>query len=569
MRKNIVFIVENEVGLRTTYTTELMERGFDVYSVETVMEARYLIKELGEKIDLALLDMKLETDPDEPGTTGADLGMELKRKCINITPEFLIRSGFTEVAYLKSALELGAAAYLSKKDTYLDDVIRHVRALMLRHYLKVENPTVSEELNRIAATTKNITDSIRSFCEHVLAPAFTACLGAPYLLLLTDNVETQNCAGTADMPLVRDRMYHTLQAMTHANADPAIPYKFDARHVESGAGRVQEDFMIEQLEGSAFVSLASVNNYRLSLGILKAPKGEKFPEDPFKLASIVSRYVRSPVCENFIKILVQIDTKRKTTLGSTSQLCLFLGQDQLTILDEGVAVGDLNTQSVTHRRLQAMAEDLEETGVILMNVAKSLDVADMKRVRMSTLIKDTWDDLSDMWHLREIKFGLNGECSIMADEEDMYVIIARILQWLAQRKVATELPYEPTITVSCESDDRSARMVFEDRSRRLPARLRERLFEPFTLAVSSARSLAAPQHATENAKSNAEINIAEVNIPGRRPAYLPLYLAKTLVEEKYRGSLEDQSDEIEAAVGHRLVMQLHKAFEAETIKAAG
>src|SRR2546426_9450740 len=87
MRQKIVFIVENESGVRTTFTTEFAQRGFDVYSVETVKEARYLINELGEKIDVALLDMKLETDPDEPGTTGADLGMELKQKCSKIIPE--------------------------------------------------------------------------------------------------------------------------------------------------------------------------------------------------------------------------------------------------------------------------------------------------------------------------------------------------------------------------------------------------------------------------------------------------------------------------------------------------
>ena len=561
MRQKIVFIVENESGVRTTYTTELAQRGFDVYSVETVKEARYLISELGEKIDVAFLDMKLETDPDEPGTTGADLGLELKRECTNMTPEFLIRSGYHEVAYLKAALELGAAAYLSKNDTGIDDVVRHIRALMLRHYLKVENPTVVEELNRIAATTKHITDSIRSFCEHILAPAFAECLGAPFMLLLTDHMETQNIAGSADMPLTTERVYHTLQAMTHANADPAIPYSFNAAHVQSEAKGIQGDFMINQLEGSAFVSLAGVNNYRLSLGILKTSSKEPFPEDPLKLASVIARYVRSTVCENFIKILVQIDTKRKTTLGSTSQLCLFLGQDQLTIVDEGVILGDLVNESPTHLRLQTMAEDLEETGVILMNVAKSLDLTEMTRVQVTPLIKDTWEDLKEIWQLKDIKFSLNGECSVVADEDDLYIIIARVLQWLAQRKAATEPPFQPTIAVRCESDQRSARLIFEDRSRRLLPSLRERLFEPFTLAVPSARGFAAPRQVIE------EIKDEDIRVAARRPGYLPLYLAKTLVEEKYRGWFEDKSDEMEGDVGHRLVMQLHKAFEPETLTA--
>jgi ActR/RegA family two-component response regulator len=560
MRQKTVFIVEDELGIRETYSRELSNRGFDVYSAKTVNDARYLIDELGEKINVAMLDMRLDKDPDEPKTTGADLGLELKRKCVNIIPEFFIRSAYAKVEYFKSALELGAAAYLSKNDTYLDDVIRHVRALMLRHFLKVENPSVLEELNRIAATTKNIIDSIKAFCEHILAPAFADCLGAPFFLLLTDEVDTQNCAGSADMPLSSERIYHILQAVTHGNADPTTPYTFDQRHV-SEARNAQETFMIEQLEGAAFVSLASVNDYRLSLGILKPRKEEKFPEEPAKLAAVVARYVRSTVCENFIKILVQLDTKRKTTLGSTSQLCLFLGQDQRAIVDEGVTMGELNPDSVTHLRLHAMAEDLEETGIILMNVAKSVDGEDMVRIKMPELIEETWDDLSELWRLKDIKFSMEGECSVLADEQDLYIIMARVLQWLAQRKVATEPPNEPTIAVRCESDERSARLIFEDRSRRLPARLRERLFEPFTLAVPSARSLAAPQRGT------GEIGDEEIKASRHRPGYLPLYLAKMLVEEKYRGSLEDESDEMEGEVGHRLVIQLHKAFEAEGIAA--
>lgn len=564
MRRKRVLVVENEPGLRTTYSRDLTDRGFDVFSAGTVKEARHWVREIGGTVDVALLDMRLEDDPDEPQTNGAELGLELKKKASNVMPEFLIRSAYAEIGYFKTAFELGAAAYLSKNDTERADVIRHVRALMLRHYLKVENPNVSEGLTRIAATTKNITDSIKAFCEHILAPTFADCLGAPFILLLTDKLGTQNCAGAAsapDMPLTAERIYHTLQAIAHGNADPLTPFVLDSNNVR-GQLKInkQEEFILDQLEGAAFVSLASLNEYRLSLGIMKTPKWEKFPEDSAELAKVVARYVRAPVCENFIKILVQIDTKRKTTLGSTSQLCLFLGQDQLAILDEGVAAGELSTDSLTHQRLDGMAEDLQETGVILMNVAQSVDDEDMKPVRVSEVIKDTWDDLRELWQLKEIKFSLEGECSVIADEQDVIVIITRILQWLAQRKVATEPPNEPTIIVRCESDDRNSRVIFEDRSRRLPARLREKLFEPFTLAVPSARYLAAP-------RQSAQASDEDIKAARHRPGYLPLYLAKTLVEEKYRGWLEDKSDTMEGEVGHRLAMQLHKAFEPEILVA--
>ncbi|HEX8503233.1 MAG TPA: response regulator [Pyrinomonadaceae bacterium] len=566
MRRKRVLVVEDVPGIRVTYARELSNRGFDVYSAGTVKEARYLIGELGETVDVALLDMRLENDPDEPNTNGAELGLELKEKCASILPEFLIRSAYADFAYFKAAFELGAAAYLKKNDTYPADVIRHVRALMLKHYVKGENPEVEEGLRRIAAVTRNTTDSIKSFCENILAPAMGECLGAPFVLLLSDRTGTQNCAGAAgtasgaDMPLTSERVYHVIQAITHGNADPLTPYVLDANHVREHAASKPEERIIDDLDGAAFISLADLNDprneYRLTLGILKADWA-KYAEAPEPLAAVVARYVRTTVSENFIKILVHIDTKRKSTLGNTAQLCLFVGQDQAAIVDEGAAAGDLRVESPTHRRLGDMAEDLRDTGVVLMNVAKSVAEEDVRRIRMAELVRRTWEELKKSWRLKGIEFDVEGECFIVANEQDVVIIVERILQWLAQRKVATESPNEPAIRVRCEADESISRVIFEDRSRRLSPRLRERLFEPFTLAAPPARHLNPPR---PDPQGEAGGEAAESR---HRPSYLPLYLAKTLVEEKYWGWLEDRSDDMAGDVGHRLAIQLHKSFESE------
>src|SRR5829696_2102392 len=99
MRRKTVLIVEDAPGVRVTYTRDLTNRGFDALSAGTVKEARDLINRLGEKVDVALLDMRLE-DIEEPNTTGADLGMELKKKCAGVTPEFLIRSGYADFVFM-------------------------------------------------------------------------------------------------------------------------------------------------------------------------------------------------------------------------------------------------------------------------------------------------------------------------------------------------------------------------------------------------------------------------------------------------------------------------------------
>jgi DNA-binding NarL/FixJ family response regulator len=562
MRRKKVLVIENEPGMRSSYMRDLSDRGFDVYSAGTVKEARYYIDSLGETVDVALLDMRLH-DQEEPNTNGAQLGLELKEKCKKIIPEFFIRSAYAEYGYFKAAFDLGTAAYLSKHDTDPDDVIRHVRALMLKHYLKVENPDVEDALKRIAAITRNTTDSIKSFCEHILAPALADCLGAPFVLLLTDRLGTQNCAGVdsgTDLPLTEERIYHVIQAITHGNADPLTPYVIDASRMRAEhVSTKEEERTVKILDGAAFISLADLsdhrNEYRLSLGILNNEWGE-FPEDPEALARVVARYVRATVSESFIKILVQIDTKRKVTLGSTAQLCLFVGQDQTAIIDEGVAAGDLRTESPTHQRLGDMAEDLHDTGVVLMNVAQSVDDEDVHRIRVAEVVKKTWEDLKKSWRIKGIDFSVEGDCSVVANKQDVVIIVERILQWLAQRKVATDDPNKAAIRVLCESDDRNSRIIFEDRSRRLSARLRERLFEPFTLAVPSARHVSplrpGPQEGAEGAQESRH-----------RPSYLPLYLAKTLVEEKYWGWLEDRSDEVDGEIGHRLAIQMHKSFESE------
>jgi DNA-binding NarL/FixJ family response regulator len=558
MSLKTVVIVEDESAVRETSREELEHRSFTVMSAGTISDARKLINELSHPIGVAVLDMRFEKDPDEPETTGAQIGLKLKERCSASPPEFLIRSAYAEVSYYKEALDLGAAAYLSKESTDLYDVIRHVRVLMLKHFLKIENPDVIEQLNRIAATTKSEIDSITAFCEQTLKPSLADCLGAPFLLLLTDKNGTQNLAASQDIPPGSLPIYGTLQAMTHGNADLTNPYCFDSKHI-THLNTPSDRGIIQRLAGAVFVPLASAYDYRLSLGLLKPSPEERFPEEPNKLARVITQYVRSTICDNFIKILVQLDIKRKTTLGSTSQFCLFLGQDQSAIVDDGVQAGDLRAETMTHRRLRWMAEDLEETGMILMSVAESLDDKGLTPVRMRELIEETWSDLRKDWGLRGVNFHIEGDCSVLANEVDLSIIVARVLQWLAQRKVATEPPNEPAILVRCETDDRHTRVIFEDCSRRLPQRLRERLFEPFTLAVLSARSLAMLPEKKEDGDGG------EWNSAKHRPGYLPLYLAKTLVEEKYRGWFEDKSDDMEGEAGHRLVMQFHKAYESASL----
>jgi hypothetical protein len=116
-----------------------------------------------------------------------------------------------------------------------------------------------------------------------------------------------------------------------------------------------------------------------------------------------------------------------------------------------------------------------------------------------------------------------------------------VLQWLVQRRNQTPPDIKQQINVHCDESNALTSITFEDCSHRLPHKLREQLFMPFSIS-------AIPQEGTK------------LSGPG---LYLPLFLAKMLVEEKYGGWLDDRSDEISSTLGHRLVMSFpsHKKVQ--------
>jgi signal transduction histidine kinase len=184
-----------------------------------------------------------------------------------------------------------------------------------------------------------------------------------------------------------------------------------------------------------------------------------------------------------------------------------------------------------------MADDLWETGTILTDVANSDPAEGYAPFNVRELIDRAAADLKDKMNLRDVKFNIEGDCMVKAKQDDLYIAVIRVLQWLTQRRIETPPEIEPEIKVRCSNAEGHAQIVFEDRSNRLPERLREQLFTPFSVSV-----------------------VPPVETKLRGPGlYLPLYLAKMLVEEKYGGGLDDRSAELKGDLGHLLVMRLGPA----------
>ncbi|HXQ69835.1 MAG TPA: response regulator [Pyrinomonadaceae bacterium] len=537
MRRKTVVIVEDNEAQRLSLQLDLERRNFKVGSAATAAEAREVVGILADDIDVMVLDMRLE-DPVEPNTTGTDIGIELQHEHPGYPPEFLVHSAFAEVNYYKLALRLGAAAYLNKTETTRGDLIRHVRALSLKRALRLDRPQLDQSLSSISNSTKSLSAGIRKFCLDVLSNELDSCLGTPYAILLTDETGTQNCATNTDLPTGYDSVYTSLQAMAHGISNFASPYEVSRQEVKywpkpTSSNEVK---IYERLPGSTFIPLANVQNFRLSLGLFEPRSGEaKFAEETGKLAAVLSQYVRSTIVEHFFRILIHLDSqKRATMLKSTSHLCLSLGEEQQRIIDEGIMTGQLIEGSNTHQKLITMSGDLWDTGTILTNVALSGTTQDYgPPFELKDVVERALIDLKQLMDLQGIKFNIEGSCKVRARPDDIYIAVTRVLQWLAQRKRETRPDVHAEITVRCTTVDGYPQATFEDLSNRLPQRLREQLFLPFSVSLNRPFD-------------------TKLSGPG---VYLPLYLAKILIEEKYGGWLEDKTDELRGNIGHRIVMR--------------
>ncbi|HEY0101038.1 MAG TPA: hypothetical protein VGB76_19085, partial [Pyrinomonadaceae bacterium] len=244
------------------------------------------------------------------------------------------------------------------------------------------------------------------------------------------------------------------------------------------------------------------------------------------------------IVEQLVRIFNNLDSQRKASiLKSVSRLCLLLGQDQRGVIGEGILTGHLQDESNTHHKLSTMADDLWEMGQILAGVTSAGPGEEYASVELKGLIERAISDLEERMYLRGIRFEVEGSCTVRANRDDMYIAVVRVMQWLAQRKIETPAGVEPQITVRCFREDGTTQIMFEDRSRRLADSLREQLFVPLAVAIT----------------------LPAGAILQRPAQYLPLYVAKMLIEEKYGGWLDDKSSELPGEIGHRLVMRFETA----------
>jgi DNA-binding NarL/FixJ family response regulator len=548
--------------------------GFEVKSPASIAEAKKLLEEEGETFDVMLLDMKLEQYEDHLSETGAKLAIEFlqkRRKTLNWNPEILILSAFKEREYFEDALHLGVAAYLYKEGASNEDVTRHLRALALRRAVSVARPEISEDISKLTVASPDVEEALLAFFHTRLIPEMKACLGIPFFLLLTygsdlngtDGKRTIYCGGSFDWPR-RGRLYETIQAYAHSDADDTEPFILQAEKLPRPADEVEAS-IIEKVSQAALMPIAA-NEIRLAIGLIKEHSPDTpYDEDPSALAKVLAKYFRSQVITALLQLIIQIKmkvTEQRAMLSATADICESDGQLQTDTLQEverdaegEPRMAEFLRNNDAFQSAKRLARDIYQTGGLLAEISKYAnplfreEKPPLPPVSMVELAHDAWEDL----RIAEgIKLNVTGDCHVRAEKGHIWLMFSKLLQWLAQQRWRTSDDM-PQVSIRCAECDGWAEAILEDRSARLFKPLRHRLFAPMTLAATG------PEDKADQWERIDLTSMGKTDRPRGPGLYLALYLVKVLVELRYGGQVLDCSDELEGDVGHRFVVRLPAA----------
>lgn len=544
MRTRSVLIVEDEDLQRRILRRQLEWSGFEVVAAGTATEARNAVEKRGEPFDVIALDMNLEKDH----VTGAELGKEFcERAEWKLWPaEFLINSAHSDEDYYQQALKLEVAAYLKKgKADNLDTLVDHVRVLALRRALSIARPDMLQRIQSIVKGSRDRREAIRRFCEEVVCAELREILPLDYLLLLTDPEKTYGFSNREGLPRGEHSVYETVQALTHGKAGRTEPFELKTDLLE--AVRTTDtrnlDPLFNLLDRAALVPISADPALKLSLGLLPASQGGRDVEEARRLAQLLVDYLRSALLRCLLELGSLADSelaaKRQAVLRATAKFCLYVGQDQLTALNAAIDLSEIQEPGFYVRRLRTLASDLIASGELLGELVRGPGAdseAEMDKLAMGEVISSAWSEVSRSLTADEQKMlHLTGDCQVKGRRDYLHLAIGRVLQWFVQRRFEVPHGVEPVLTAHCDASADGPRIIFEDRSPRLPKRLRDQLLEPFASA-------------TLNPPAGDDLEG-----PGQ---HLALYLAKALVEEGCGGLLLDQTDQLAGETGHRIMMHL-------------
>jgi len=537
-----VLVVENHDNIRNNLVKSLRYRGFEAVGASNVAQTRALVKQLGPQFDVAVLDMRLG-DKTTPHPKGVDLGHEIREAQHDLPPEFLAYTAHDNASYYDAAFALGTSAYILKENPEkVHDVLRHIRSLSLRRALSPMRDEIGNKIERIAEVKKkDRMAAVRELCLDVIKPEVDVCLAVPFILLLSEgDGRTYDLIGGLDVLEGCHAAYEQIQNLTFNNAKDG-PFI-----LRPGSVSDQNGNLLQRLENATFLPLHAEGDFRLSIGLLRQADQAFEENDTVKLGTLLNDHL-PPQIGKLFKYLSRMEAaiaraERNALLDHTSRFCLYVGQTQLDVLTEAAEAKEVDTDGEFFQKLKKLALDLQATGnefsqLTSLQTGPDAPAQKLEPVSISATVQQAWEELKDQFIVDNIKLIKRGEdFTLTIEKNDLLVAVLRVLQWMAQReeKVPTEIS-APTVEVEFTRRQDRLEISFTDESRRLGDQLRQKLFEPFTQVAMTKMK---PHEPTEE----------------RAGLYLPLYLAKMLIQVKNRGSFEDRTYELQSTNGHRFVM---------------
>ena len=558
MKKKRILLIEDEKEKRDSLYKALTDRGFETFAAGTIREARDFAETYWESLDVMIADMLMEEDPDEPQTTGAHIGIEFRKK-LNTSPECFILTNYSKVEYYRLAMELGASAFLDKISFDSLDIVRYVRALALRKNLSIENPKTMRQILKVVAQSSNRFHAVKMFCQKIFAPELESCLGAPFLLILTTGDKSEYYAGNAKLPKEYNNIYNILNMIAQPEINKTDPKPLDLKSLGTEVAiEIPVDY--SSLQGAVLLPIFSNSEYQISITLVIQqekrvntknyeldeeiiPPG-KLIEDPIKLWKILNQYLKPTVVEHLLTIFSEWN-HIKTTLKEISQICVWIGQEQKAILK--------NSESLDNnvvKKLRAMANDLTESGNLLRHIEKPLDeTIKYAPLSLKKILNEVWEDIKQAEEIKDdLVIQIESDCGIEVEENDLYVVLSRLLQWFVKRSSLSAIEDGRFVKFDCKMNENESIISITDNSKRLSETIRKELFAPFT------QSIAIPFKDLTPLKKNADESGSE-HVAGQ---YLPLYIAKMIVEVKYGGELTDRSGDLEGTLGNRFILRFTK-----------
>lgn len=566
-----VFVLEDQPNQLETYVRLLKRRGFEVVGAKNREDVEQVLKS-DESFDLLLLDMNLKDDPGllELNLYGSDIGELLVTKQAAWPPEVLVMTAYsTRVDFWRKAFAVGATVFLEKRELSLEETINYVCIMLLRRAVSLRNPRCNEVIGEVLNRGGRERRVLEEFFQRLVVPEFDACLGLPFIMVL-EYANASADEAPAPPPLAAEATLSEQLAELVVKAsyyvqvhDVKEPFRLDeevfqpapllapnsasdvffsTRLAELLRAEEQSDAAValtELLEDAAFIPLQLTPDVRLSLLLVKEKTHlETFEElYPLSLAKLMVKHSLDSLRMTLTNLIERLKNEQKIKqmqLQELARFCEYVGAETKRITFGVEAERFVPEENTSFQRLNLLADELSEAGEFLNNLSQENSYPS-RRLMLRQVVQQAWDGLAQGGPGPSVALSFHGDCqaTVLAAEEELHFFFSRLLHWLVSFYEG-DFDVTPQVSVACRLEGSQIEIALESESVRLHKILRDSLFVPMTQRIDYDQVW-----------------------EGKGPKLLfSLYLAKSLLERRYQGSLADSSDELPGELGHKLVIRM-------------